>query len=277
MKTILFPTDFSPNAVHASKFAAELARKLDAKLILLHCFTVPASFENMISNDIANSIQLVEEVVTNNLKSFTLELLKDSGLPEVQVQQVVDYGFVTDGILVTAKKYKVDFIVIGTKGASNFLDKWIGSTTINIVHKALCPVWVVPEKASLDFPSKILYAADYKENEVIATSFMIDLDRLLGTSTTVVHVKDYFDQEIQSKDQKITDKLEQVFEMEDIVFEDIIHLHIIKGLENYIKRYQMDVLAMAIHDKSMFTKLFNTSVSNHFLQDSNHIMLTFRN
>jgi nucleotide-binding universal stress UspA family protein len=277
MKTILFPTDFSENAIHASKFAAELARKLDAKLILLHCFTVPTSFEYMIANDVANSIQLMEEVVTENLKNFTNELLKVTGLPDIQVLQLVDYGFVTDGILEAAKKHKVDFIVIGTKGNANFLDKWIGSTAINVVHKALCPVWVVPEKAALKFPSKILYAADYKENEVIATSFMVDLDRLLDTHTTVVHVKDYFDQEIQAKDQKITDKLEQVFEMHAITFDDITHLHIIKGLENYIKKHQPDVLALAIHNKSIFTKLFNTSISNHFLGDSKLIMLTFRN
>ena len=277
MKTILFPTDFSENAVHASKFAAMLARKLDAKLILLHCFTVPASFEYQISYDIENSIQLVEESVTNNLKDFAEKLIKDSGLPDVQVEQIVDYGFVTDGILETSKKNKVDFIVLGTKGASNFLDKWIGSTTINICHKAKCPVWVVPQKASLIFPDKILYAADYKENEERATKFLIEIDRLLGTNTTVVHVKDYFDQDIQEKDQKVSDKLEQVFEMDDIKFDDVTHLHIIKGLENYIKKHHSDVLALAIHHKSIFAKLFNTSVSNHFLQDSHLIMLTFRN
>lgn len=42
MKTILFPTDFSANSIHASRYAAMLATKTGAKII--YCMATPYRF-----------------------------------------------------------------------------------------------------------------------------------------------------------------------------------------------------------------------------------------
>jgi len=41
MKKILVPTDFSDSAKNATKAAAEIARKTNAELILLHIIELP--------------------------------------------------------------------------------------------------------------------------------------------------------------------------------------------------------------------------------------------
>ena len=40
--TILVPTDFSDNARNAAVYAAQLAKKLDARLVLLHAYMLAA-------------------------------------------------------------------------------------------------------------------------------------------------------------------------------------------------------------------------------------------
>ena len=41
MKRILVPTDFSESAINATKAAADIARKTNAELILLHIIELP--------------------------------------------------------------------------------------------------------------------------------------------------------------------------------------------------------------------------------------------
>ena len=41
MKTILLPVDFSPASRNASLYAAELARLLNARLLLFHAYMLP--------------------------------------------------------------------------------------------------------------------------------------------------------------------------------------------------------------------------------------------
>ena len=47
MKTILVPTDFSDHALFALKVAASIARKINAKIYLVHNFSIPyEGFDN---------------------------------------------------------------------------------------------------------------------------------------------------------------------------------------------------------------------------------------
>ena len=41
MKTIIAPTDFSPNSENAVLYAADMALQFDAKLCLLHVYSIP--------------------------------------------------------------------------------------------------------------------------------------------------------------------------------------------------------------------------------------------
>ena len=44
MKTILVATDFSPAATNAANYAAEMARVIDANLLLLHVYQIPVGY-----------------------------------------------------------------------------------------------------------------------------------------------------------------------------------------------------------------------------------------
>ena len=46
MKNILVPTDFSEKAENALKVAAQLAKKFDAQIYLLHLIELPADMVN---------------------------------------------------------------------------------------------------------------------------------------------------------------------------------------------------------------------------------------
>ena len=85
MKTILFPTDFSNNAIHASEYAGMVANRMNAKVVLLNVYTVPTISEYQLPNDIENFIMQNKRIAQINLEEFTQEFLKNTGLSHNQV------------------------------------------------------------------------------------------------------------------------------------------------------------------------------------------------
>ena len=120
MKTILFPTDFSDNSMHAALYAGMLARRFDAKLIILHVFTniISLSLEPQTMNDTSILEMQLQKNALQNLEIFSEKVFLSTELPEVQIEHLLEYGFVTECIVEVSKRFKVDMIVMGTKGVS---------------------------------------------------------------------------------------------------------------------------------------------------------------
>jgi len=143
LKTILHPTDFSPQAEHAFHLGCSLARDHGARLIVLHVAAVPiVSFDGAVTLPSESEWQAVEE---------TLHRLKpaDVGL---QVDYRLERGDPIAHILRTARETPCDLIVMGTHGRSGLGRLLMGSVAEQIVRKAACPVLTVktplPEEPS---------------------------------------------------------------------------------------------------------------------------------
>lgn len=278
MKTILFPTDFSNNALHASQYAGMLARRYDAKVILLNIYemTVPVVSEFQMTYDTDNMIVQRGKDAEQNLQFFTDKFIINTNLPPEQISQMVEYGLVSDVIIDIAKKMNVDLIVMGTKGASNTIDRWLGTNAENVMEAAQCPVWIVPENTLLTLPQTIMYAADFKEDEVTATYKVLSMAQPLGATCKVIHIHDYFELNVDKTVKQTVAELKDEFQNFDISFKDINREEILKGLETYVRTHKPDVLALAVYEKSFFSKLFNSHITQHFIQDAKLPMLFFK-
>ena len=277
MKTILFPTDFSANALHASQYAGMLAKSFNANVVLLNVHSIPSISEYQLPYEIDNLIKSNQKKAEDNLRDFAVRFMQITHLAADRVSQIVEYGFANEKILETADTIHADMIVMGTRGANNLLDKWLGTHAQAVIKKAKCPVWIIPKNAPVNYPQNILYAADFKEDEVVATQKVLWFAAPLGAKCKVVHVHDYFEINVGHGVEEMVKYLEDEFEnVDDVSFTNLKRANIIEGLETYIKTHKPDVLAMALSEKSFFEKLFDTSVTNHFVQDSNLPMLIFK-
>ncbi len=278
MKTILFPTDFSDNSMHAAKYASMLARRFDAKLIILHVFSNVISLGT--DPSMINETSMLEEQLhknsMQNLEIFSEKVFLNTDLPEVQIEHRLIYGFVTEGIVEMSKSLNVDMIVMGTKGVSNVFDKWMGSNAENVIKSAKCPVWIVPINSQLTVPQVFIYAADFQEDEVSATKTLLEFSVPLGASCKVIHIHDFFDNDVKQKSAETMADLTKEFEGNNITFKDLNRKEIVEGIETYTKNQKPDVLALAIYEKTIFSNLFNSSITKHFVEESKIPMLIFK-
>jgi len=277
MKTILFPTDFSENSIHASNYAGLLAQKFDCNIVLLNIYSIPIFTDYQVPYDIQNFTEELKEASEKNLQDFTQKFIKTTNLPQERISQRIEYGFVVNVITEIAKDINADMIVMGTKGASNILEKWIGTTAQTVMKNAECPTWIIPQNTKITYPQKFLYAADLQEDEITATQKVMKFATPLQALCKVIHINDYFDVDINQEVKEKIDELKKEFKDDDHVFvRNIRRDDIIEGLEAYIKSYKPDVLALAVHEKSLLSKIFDQSVINHFVFEANLPMLIFR-
>ena len=277
MKTILFPTDFSKNAAHASLYAGMLVKLYDANLVLLYVHNIPMVPQSNHTFEIRNAISLSQKGAIEDLEAFTKQFIRNSNLPFECITQRVEYGFPAETIVKTASAVEADMIVMGTKGAWDMMGKWLGTHAQEVMKTAECPVFTIPKQVSIDYPQRILYAADFKEDEILATEKLLYMAKPLGAACKVIHIHDYFEPNTGHFVEETIKKLEERFKNEDITIQQLHRAEIIEGLEYYIKTYKPDVLAMVIHEKSFLSNIFDTSITRHFIQEAKLPMLTFKN
>lgn len=130
MKTIIAPVDFSDSSINALEFAAELAKRAKARLLLMHAFE--SSRE--------------ESGAAEKLKSVESDLKKTFG-KELNCEMLLSKGNLVAAVKKAISAQQPDLIVMGTKGASGLKRILIGSNAVNVIAKTKFPVLVIPEAA----------------------------------------------------------------------------------------------------------------------------------
>jgi nucleotide-binding universal stress UspA family protein len=276
MKTILIPIDFSKNSVHSANYGSILAKQLNAKITFLNIYSVPIVSEYNLPYEIENSINANKIEAIEKMDSFVNKFIVSSKIPIEMINQMVEYGFVAEKIIDVAKQIKANMIVMGTKGITNAFDKWIGNVAQKVKTLAEIPLWVIPEKAHLDYPKAILYASDFVGNEEEALKILFEVARPLDAKCDVIHIHEKYELNVGHQIEAMVSFLEDTFENEKATFGTYNCDDIIEGLEKYINIHKPDVLAMATHEKSFIDKLFEKSVSKHFIQEAKLPILCFK-
>ena len=122
MKKILIPTDFSQHTDSALKVAAQIAKKHDGEIILLHMLELPHQAGDAVSaGHSIPEVMFFKNAAMNKLE----ELMDEEYLDGLKVSEIVQFEMAFDGIMEISKKNQVDLIVMGSHGASGFKEMFI--------------------------------------------------------------------------------------------------------------------------------------------------------
>ncbi len=163
MKNVLIPTDFSDNSWNAIRYALKLFEKIECNVYLLHVNPVPdyvfEGFTYTPSNNVIEE-QLLEPsrkqlnvIVRRSEKEFFNERHHYFTLNE--------QGSFIDAVRNQVSEKQIDFIVMGTKGATGLKSLIIGSNTGDVITKVQCNTIVVPEDAVYQSLEEMAFATDY--------------------------------------------------------------------------------------------------------------------
>lgn len=134
---ILVPTDGSKTAQKAGAYAVELAKQVDASVLVISVIdkrfltrrTVP------VGKSFQGEAESLDDFLQETAKRHTGEIKDLCEKKGVQSKTVIKSGHPVEEIVKEAEKSKADLIVMGSHGQSALEAAILGSVTYGVIHK----------------------------------------------------------------------------------------------------------------------------------------------
>ncbi|MBV9962754.1 MAG: universal stress protein, partial [Parafilimonas sp.] len=198
------PTDFSPNAYNATRYAVALAKDLKAtKIILYNAYQPYVSEDPELGLPLQADMQEFKQLSEANLEK--MENVLQSEVPSsISLESESDYNIITNGILEACKKHDAGLIVMGISGIENKLEEAIfGSNAIDVSKHSEFPVIIVPANATYTGFKKILLAVDLKKSaETTPVAAIKSLLDITNAQLDILHVEANANDEVSLEKEK---------------------------------------------------------------------------
>ena len=140
--TILVPTDFSADAEKALSTAVDIAKLVEARIVILHAYYVNIPMVSTLDSVHTLPQNFYDELryqamvkVENVAKELTAEGIEAAGVALSEPASVA--------IVAQAESLPADLIVMGTRGLTGLKHVVLGSVADRVVRMAPCPVMTV--------------------------------------------------------------------------------------------------------------------------------------
>lgn len=166
MKRILLPTDFSENAYNAIRYAVKLLKDDLCEFYVVHTYTpVMVSSGSMLDSYSAMTLQKAfQDSVQVQLDALESSISKEFTNDKHTFSFKASFNILISEMKLLIKKHDIDFVIMGTQGASGAKEVFIGTQTMYAIKKLKCPVLAVPSNFSYEAPKEILFPTDFKLN-----------------------------------------------------------------------------------------------------------------
>jgi nucleotide-binding universal stress UspA family protein len=146
-RPILFATDGSPSAQDAQKEAFDLAKRLDAPLLVVsvtHAALPAVGYSSYGYSDVVTELSHAEH---RRVKELLATVASAACAAELPCTTVMADGFTVEEICAAASEHDAQLIVVGSHGWGAARRFFSGSVSTGLVHSAPCPVLVVRPRA----------------------------------------------------------------------------------------------------------------------------------
>lgn len=260
MKKILFPTDFSEASLNAFVYALKLADKIQAKVITLHAYELPNLHMGGLPTTLKEVYDSIELESFENFKD-QIPMLRDiaekHALNHVKMNHILKHGDLIWTIKQVVKEEDIDYVVMGTKGATGLKETFLGSNTGSVITELDNFVIAVPENAVYNGIKNIVFTTRFREKDFKALKKVIELTELFDAHVHCVYVKTkrsdvnpvvIEDWKFLLKDKKVSI---HVIEAEDVK----------QTILNFVQAYEVNLLAMLNYKRGFFEELFRQSLT----------------
>ena len=273
MKKILVPTDFSKSAEYALKVAAQIAKKNNGEILLIHMLELPTSGNDAVSSshDIPE-LMLFKNAALNKLDS----IMKADYLKDIKVSKIIQFEMAFDGILKSGKASSADLIVMGSHGASGFQEMFIGSNTEKVVRNSDLPVLVVKKEDDNFNANNFVFASDFsdeiKKPFEKVVKFANDFDSHLHL--VMINTPNSFKSTNVAED--IMNNFVSGFKINKVSTHIYNDLNVEKGVLHFAKRIKADLIGISTHGRKGLSHFLNGSISEDLVNHTKKAMITFK-
>jgi len=273
MKKILVPTDFSVEAENALKVAAQIAKKHNSEIYLLHMLEIPMQEIDAISTH----ADVPEVMFFMKMAHQKFEDIMNSDfLRGLTVHEIVKPDGSFNGISDICKEHDITMITMGSHGASGIKEMFVGSNAEKAVRNSDVPVLVIKNEHDDFSINDIVFASDFKNDNKetyrqaseFAATFGAKLHLLMVNTASNFTTTEKANYRINEfiKDNSFKNYTMNIYNDESVE----------KGVLNFSKHIDADLIGISTHGRQGIAHFFNGSISEDLVNHANRPVITFK-
>ena len=273
MKRILVPTDFSKHAEYALRVAAQIAKENSCEIVLLHMLELPHQAGDALgSGHNIPEIMFFKDAAINNLENLKYA----DYLEGVPVSEIVLFEKTFEGVLSVSKKNNIDFVVMGSHGASGYQEMLIGSNTEKVVRLSEVPVLVIKNKTDEFKSSNFVFASDFSDEIKKPFKKVLEFASAFNShlSLVMINTPNSFKSTIVAE--KMMSDFIKNFNYPNCSFHIYNDVNVEKGIINFSNSIKADLIGMCTHGRTGLAHFFNGSISEDLVNHSIKPIITFK-
>jgi nucleotide-binding universal stress UspA family protein len=260
MKKILFPTDFSDVAKNAFIYALKVADSIHAEIITLHVYELPQASYIDVTPYLHEIYEVTELSNFENYKDevpVLRQIADENNLTHIKISHVLVMGSFIRKTLELIQKEKIDFVVMGTKGATGLKETFLGTVTTKVINNTRAIVLAIPEHCQYKPIKKILFITEYLPQDMVILKEIIVLAKVFKAHIDCLFVKATH----QIDAEEFMEDWRQMIKKEDVVLHTIRSNDVEGVILDFIDLNKINLVAMHVYHKNFFEKLFQISLS----------------
>lgn len=274
MKKILVPTDFSEHAEFALKTAAQIAKKNNGEIILLHMLELPSQVVDKVAGR-TGDIPEIMFFIQKTREHFE-EIKNSSFLDGIPVTEAVQFERAFEGIIKASKGHNVDLVVMGSHGTSGVQGFFVGSNTEKVVRTSDIPVLVVKKELDIKDINKFVFASDFSEEMKKPFENAIAFAKAFGArmDLLMINTPGRF-MSTEESEKRITSFLKS-FSLENYSMHVYNDYSVEKGVLNFSNRVNADLIGVGTHGRTGISHYLNGSIGEDIVNNAVRPVITFK-
>lgn len=275
IKKILVPTDFSEQAENALRVAADLAKKHNASINLLHMVDLPMTLVDAVTG---NQSELPEAIFFMKLAHQRFESMMSAPfLDGVTIEESAEFDGAFEGIMDYVDKYQSDLIVMGSHGDSGLHEFFIGSNAEKVVRNSKIPVLIIKNRHEHFEIKNFIYALDFQAENHNAFKQAIAFAKINNAQLHMLYVNTPGDfrstHEVEEQMKKFMDIEGQVENCTLNIYNDNT---IESGILHFAEMIDSGLVGIATHGRKGLAHFLNGSLSEGLVNHAKRPVITFR-
>ena len=273
---IIVPVDFSEFSEYALEVAANLARTLNAEILVVHLMAMDKIHLNSSESVLVYDSEIHLKLIKSKFELF----LKKPYLSGIKYSHIIqEYKNFTE-LNAIAEDFICDMVVMGSHGSSGLREMFIGSNTEKIVRTSQIPVLVIKNRTENFVVDKVVFACNFSMEFLPSFKKLLIWLEPFSAKLQLLHVNtpDNFSRRSELEE-KIFKFLLQA-EVEDISIFDTVAYYddatVEDGIFSYCYKYEADLVAIPTHGRVGLSHYFNRSIGEHLVNHSDIPILTLK-
>lgn len=274
MKRILVPIDFSEQAEHAMKTAAQIARNSGGKIFLLHMLNLPSNTDDMDPHGDASSPAKV--LYLEKIHERFEEFMQEDYLVGIDVKEEVRFHKTFSGIINYSHELNCDLIIMGSHGATGLKEMFIGSNTEKVVRNSDIPVLVVKKGIEIQQFKKIVFASDFTDEVIPSFSRFLSFAEKFNAEVDLLFVNTVHNFEPTRDTKPRMEDFVKQFKMPKYTMTIYNDTSVERGILNFSKEINADIIALNTHQRKGISSMFNDNISEDLVNHALKPVITFK-